>query len=117
MSASMHVYVGPYLKCFPREVNAELDLSCGDRLHDLQGESSLNVGCQIIGPNVKVFGIARTLTWHRTGESDEVAELSNATSIDNEIAAFAAQFEDDIAMLRGLFDRVELAWGVVPGWF
>lgn len=113
MSMHLSVYVGPYLKCFPLGRHMELDRGVGDRLYELQGESSFDAGCDILGPNIDMPLISRPLLWEKDGDSETVIDIPDS---EFEMNCFADQFADDILALRRFYERVELSWGIVPGW-
>lgn len=112
MSINLSVYVGPYLKC-RRKPGLQNMPAHPDRLRDLVGEGDTFPGCDILGPNLAVYGIKRQLEFERT--------VSNAPyeikSIVREMALFETQFAHEIREIRGDYQSVEACWGIVPGWF
>lgn len=111
MSMSLHVYVGPFLKCYPRGACNPYDVTNG-RLTNLRGENEATC-FDAVGPNVEVPGIARPTTWERTGESESIQEPIPQL----EDTAFFLEFANEMNVLREHYKNIELTWGVVPGWF
>lgn len=113
MSTNLEVYVGPYLRCYPKGACDAYE-ETGGRLTDLLGESGFICDYDLVGPNVTMEEISRPCRWERTGESEAVVDMP---PVSEEMQQFGEQFRDEIAKLREKFSVVRVLWGVVPGWF
>ncbi len=111
MSMNLRIYVGPFVKCWPK--GGDVYELTGGRLTDLQGESGFDAGCDIAGPNVAMESITRPLVFERTGESSQVVD---GLLLSNEVVQFTGEFMDEIDALREHYGRVVVEWGIVPGW-
>lgn len=112
MGMSYGVYIGPFLQCAGAS-GREVDITelTDDRLTWLRGElSSEDGGVEYFGPNVKMPAIERQMRFDRWRDAPVVMRIDQAA----EMAAFHAQFAEDIQKVREAYDVVSVEWGVVP---
>lgn len=108
MSSPLSVYVGPYLKCHPQLKSQPYF----EKMMDLIGEGDRHGDWDLYGPTEFIKGVDRDLVFGH-GETNKGSQIE---TIAREMALFEVQFAHDIREIRGDYDRVEVCWGIVPGY-
>jgi len=101
------IYIGPYLKCWPVSANVPDD----GALCELLGVND-SPGFDVFGINKRVDWIDRELFYCRAMRNTGVVDIKSITI---EMALFETKMAHEIREIRGEYERVEVAWGIVEG--